>query len=282
MKSISDFGKTAQALSKNPLGIIALFIVLLYGIAGLVLTTTTSSLNAGERQPLIWFLAILLVFAWLVSQHHTKLYAPSDYKSDDTFIQITSLEEYRRRLEREVAELEPASEILKVNDIIEYATEQQVITQTKEIKRLENQARTDIVVAEDLVLRLLESKYNVPATRQVTFALIDSKVYLDGLIPINGKTVGVEIKLCREKTMKNNMIAWFHKIRAKAESLALDDRRPVDSLYIVIVGDSLSPSSINSLRNRASEIFEGSPLPIEYWNYELSDLKQKFGVEDGL
>ena len=34
---LSEFGKIAQNLARNPLGIIALFIVLVYGIAGLVL-----------------------------------------------------------------------------------------------------------------------------------------------------------------------------------------------------------------------------------------------------
>lgn len=33
---------------------------------------------------------VLLVFAWLVSRHHTKLYAPYDYKADQSFIDVTS------------------------------------------------------------------------------------------------------------------------------------------------------------------------------------------------
>ena len=80
MDTISAFGKTAKGLAKNPLGIIALFIVLIYGFASLVVAFS-DKLVAGERVPLIWFLVVfpclvLAVFGWLVSRHHTKLYAP--------------------------------------------------------------------------------------------------------------------------------------------------------------------------------------------------------------
>jgi hypothetical protein len=80
--AIGTFGNVAKDLARNPLGIIALFIFLVYGFAALVTGATTFS--PGERAPLIWFLvffpvAVLLVFAWLVSQHSDKLFAPSDF-----------------------------------------------------------------------------------------------------------------------------------------------------------------------------------------------------------
>ena len=52
---LRDFGDTAKSLARNPLGIIALFIVLVYGFASLV-TTFASSFTATERLPLIYFL----------------------------------------------------------------------------------------------------------------------------------------------------------------------------------------------------------------------------------
>lgn len=89
--SIKDFGETAKGLAKNPLGIIALFIVLIYGFASLTVGFS-DKLTAGERTPLIWFLvlfpvAVLSVFAWLVSCHHKKLYAPSDFKDEEHFLE---------------------------------------------------------------------------------------------------------------------------------------------------------------------------------------------------
>jgi len=86
---IGSFGNIAKDLARNPLGIIALFIVLVYGFAALVTGATTFA--PGEREPLIWFLvffpvAVLLVFSWLVSQHSDKLFAPSDFKRDEDFL----------------------------------------------------------------------------------------------------------------------------------------------------------------------------------------------------
>lgn len=93
---VKEFGDTAQGLAKNPLGIIALFIVLVYGFACLVVGAS-SHLEAAERSPIIWFMVVfpvivLAVFGWLVSRHHTKLYAPSDYKDESHFIEVVTPE----------------------------------------------------------------------------------------------------------------------------------------------------------------------------------------------
>jgi CheY-like chemotaxis protein len=92
--SFTSFGETAKGLSKNPLGIIALFIVLVYGLACTV-TAFSGSLNCNERLPLIWFLVIfpvlvLAVFAWLVSRHAGKLYSPSDYKNEENYVAVVA------------------------------------------------------------------------------------------------------------------------------------------------------------------------------------------------
>lgn len=63
---LHDFGRIAQRLSRNPLGIVALFIVLVYGIAGLVLGASSSNLEHSERLPLVWF---LVVFTFKFPEH---------------------------------------------------------------------------------------------------------------------------------------------------------------------------------------------------------------------
>jgi hypothetical protein len=87
---MKDFITQAKGLTKNPLGIIALFISLIYGFACLVLGLSSSNLNTDERILLIYFLIgfpilILITFIFLVVKHHKKLYAPSDYKDEKNF-----------------------------------------------------------------------------------------------------------------------------------------------------------------------------------------------------
>jgi hypothetical protein len=98
---IQNFINNAKGLTRNPLGIIALFISLIYGFACLVLSTSISNLNGSiERQPLIWFIIgfpilILLSFIYLVVNHHAKLYAPIDYKDEKNFMSTLSGGEFR-------------------------------------------------------------------------------------------------------------------------------------------------------------------------------------------
>jgi hypothetical protein len=132
MSDLSTFATTTKSLARNPLGIIALFIVLIYGFAALALGMT-SSLQTIERLPLVWFLVVfpvivLAVFAWLVSQHHEKLYAPDDFKTDQGFLEgvkqklasAREIEARQERLKLKVSEVITASQTGKIaigNDV---------------------------------------------------------------------------------------------------------------------------------------------------------------------
>lgn len=90
---VGAMASTAKQLARNPLGIIALFIVLIYGFASLVVGLS-NNLTAAERLPIIYFLLlfpmfVLFTFAWLVSRHHAKLYSPGDYRGDSAFIEAS-------------------------------------------------------------------------------------------------------------------------------------------------------------------------------------------------
>lgn len=93
IRDVSPFVSSARNLARNPLGIIALFIVLVYAFASLVVGFS-SKLTPPERLPVIWFLIlfpalVLVIFAWLVSRHHAKLYSPADYREDAAFIEAS-------------------------------------------------------------------------------------------------------------------------------------------------------------------------------------------------
>jgi CheY-like chemotaxis protein len=93
--SIGNLGDTAKSLARNPLGIIALFIVMAYGFASLV-TAFAGSLSSQERMPLIYFLIffpvlVLGVFTWLVVNHSAKLYSPSDVGGGENYIKMLTV-----------------------------------------------------------------------------------------------------------------------------------------------------------------------------------------------
>lgn len=92
---LADFGTTAKSLSRNPLGIIALFIVLVYGLACLVLITG-GSMSPPERLPIIYFLivfpfVVLGVFTYLVAYRAGQLFAPGDFKNEETYLELQKM-----------------------------------------------------------------------------------------------------------------------------------------------------------------------------------------------
>ncbi|MGE8499804.1 MAG: hypothetical protein ACN6O6_20060 [Pseudomonas sp.] len=104
-----DFLKGAKDFARNPLGIIALFISLIYGFASLLLNSAVQNLTNAERWPLILFIVffpilVLVAFYRLVTKHHGKLYAPGDFKDDKSFLRTLSPEEQEEKLDKEIAE----------------------------------------------------------------------------------------------------------------------------------------------------------------------------------
>ena len=89
--NIKEFSESAKGFTKSPLGIIALFIVLVYGFASLVASFGQNL--TGYITPLIYFLVTFPVivffgFLWLVSKHHKKLYGPSDFQDEENFLKM--------------------------------------------------------------------------------------------------------------------------------------------------------------------------------------------------
>jgi len=87
--NIKEFANSAQGFTKSPLGIIALFIVLVYGFASIVVGFGQDLSN--HIAPLIYFMVlfpvlVFLGFLWLVAKHHRKLYGPSDFKDEENFL----------------------------------------------------------------------------------------------------------------------------------------------------------------------------------------------------
>ncbi len=90
--SVKEFADSATGFTKSPLGIIALFIVLVYGFASLVVTFGQANLK-DHIAALVYFMVLFPVlvffgFLWLVAKHHKKLYGPSDFKDEGNFLKM--------------------------------------------------------------------------------------------------------------------------------------------------------------------------------------------------
>jgi len=137
--NFESFTKSAKDLSRNPLGIIALFIVLVYGFACLLFGFSSESLSADEKTPLIWFIIIfpvliLFLFGWLVSGHHDKLYSPSDYRDDRSF--LTTLQQ---RSSKNHKTIENSNQ--RIDDLMKYGEGYKAIDEQETIIKKDLEAR---------------------------------------------------------------------------------------------------------------------------------------------
>lgn len=279
MSTVKEFGAVASWLSRNPLGVIALFIVLVYGIAALVLGTTADDLGPTDRRPLIWFLVlfpviVLAVFAWLVSRHHQKLYAPFDYKTDDAFLRTLSPEAQRRRLDEEVAQLEEEQRSQQADEVRPSDPAAHLSSSRSDVERY----RTEAVLAEDLVCRQLEAEYGIPIRRYAVLKIGSNEVQMDGLMVRGGQPfLAVEVKLFREALIRKNLGNRIAEIAASAqrlESLGVP-------LLVAIVESDLSSESRHFTSRELNHSALGLKHPIDVRFFDFDDLQRRFGVRSG-
>ena len=190
-------------LVKNPIGIIALFISMIYGFANLLLGTTASSLTSDERSPLITFIVlfpvvVLGIFYLLVSRHHGKLYAPGDYKDDQSFLRTLSQEEREQKLEKDVEEAIP----LTTNE--QSPISNQTSTSARTTQGSISEMRDELRLIENLVVTKFESELNQRAERDV--AVGDTGANFDALFQAEGKFTFLEVKSMRQPFMSSSML----------------------------------------------------------------------------
>lgn len=196
-------------LVKNPIGIIALFISLIYGFANLLLGVTATSLTSDERFPLIVFIVlfpvvVLGIFYLLVSRHHGKLYAPGDYKDDKSFLGTLSQEEREEKLAKEVEEVEAVEAVLP-----QATVEAPPITEASKPEPV-NSFRTNINIREELrfietqVISKFELEFNHRADRDV--AIGDTGANFDAVFHVSGKVTFLEIKSLRIPNYSSMML----------------------------------------------------------------------------
>jgi hypothetical protein len=188
-------------LVKNPIGIIALFISLIYGFANLLLGTTANSLTPSERSPLIMFIVlfpvvVLGIFYLLVSRHHAKLYAPGDYKDDQSFLRTLSPKEREQKIEKDIEEVLPQTPSEPASGLALQASE----SQTRSNLAIHEELR----LVEEKVISRFEREFNQRAERDV--AVGDTGATFDALFKGHEKLTFLEIKAIRHPGISSSMI----------------------------------------------------------------------------
>jgi hypothetical protein len=288
---LGEFSKAAQNLSRNPLGIIALFIVLVYGIAALVLGVSSNSLQPNERLPLIYFLVcfpviVLVAFYRLVSDHHVKLYAPNDFQDKDGFFRALSPLEQKQKLEEEIKSIEEEviTEISTHGDFSPGIVDRDYKVDSPEKKVLSVEmegsgilktlsTRHAYVLAEELAFREIETEFGVSVHRQVA---IGRDHGFDGIFLQQGKPIAIEIKYTKRpehtRMIMRKELDRFSKI--------LKTMTPEPSFLLVIVVEGLNGEQRNFEMSKLMKMTEEANLAVQLRIFNFDELKEKYGFAE--
>lgn len=268
---MDNFGDSASKLSRNPLGIIALFIVLVYGIAGLVLGVSGESLQESHKTVLVWFLAIfpfsvLCAFTWLVSNHHTKLYSPSDFRDDDGFIRILSPEEQKKRIENEVREIKESEE------------EQMSKQVSSSMPSKNSEIMQEILLAEELAFRELEAIYNVSINRHVSIGT-GYDTGIDGMFVSANHAYVVEIKYIKNSI---NLLSFEMTIKVISKRLRKFNWKNYQIVFAIVMENEELISKEKMIEASTGLVNLGRDLGVTVTPkvFLLSELKEKFGYAE--
>ncbi|MBU1143898.1 MAG: hypothetical protein KKH92_09705 [Firmicutes bacterium] len=169
---------------KNPLGIIALSLVLVEAIASLVIGLST--LSDMQNWILTIFIVVfpvfvMVIFYMLVTKHHTKLYAPSDYVKEENFISVLEFNRELSKNEKQLISLNKFGEFLSEKfDKMDYSIQnirQEIVNTPKSLLRYDDQFQknTDLEIESydykifvhqlnqfrELISQLTNNGYNV-------------------------------------------------------------------------------------------------------------------------
>jgi hypothetical protein len=283
---IENFISNAKGLTKNPLGIIALFVSLIYGFACLVLSTSISNLKGeNERLPLIWFiigfpLIILIAFIFLVVKHHEKLYSPSDYRADDAFIQAIGKDKVKEKQLKEVNELEDAKVKEKIKSKVkEIVVEAEQLNSEKneEAKPTEKQETGKPESKEQLLsiyknaelwaTKELSLKYNVLFKNNVSVSIQSGKIELDAFGTTEKGSYIAEIKYWKSNKSDRNLKLGIQEFLSQHKRLeSAFGRNREFKLIVVFVFDNLKDVNKSDLLGFVKNIYNDAN--IEFFDYE--------------
>jgi len=283
-----NFSDGAQKLARNPLGVIALFLLLVYGVAGLVFSTAAKTLTPTERQPLIWFLVVfpilvLWLFGWLVARHHTKLYAPSDYGDAEGFFRALSVGEQRARLDAETEAVQkavPSENAVSTASSSASPVSGSGTTTSKDesspgsgsgVASERRELRAAILLAQELVFRELEAEFKLPVLRNVQ---LPGGLQVDGLVrtPPNGKAITA--KYIRSPKNVSNIV---RALVLEGLRIYRGSKIRVEPLLVLVV-DSVKGNDVDLIRHKLRTELHAAGVEIENRVYDFGELQRKFGV----
>lgn len=270
--------------ARNPLGIVALFISLIYGMSALLLGASVHSLLPYNQTILVVFIAIfpfvvLVVFGWLVAFHHTKLYGPADYRTDKGFLDSfrnAPAKDVGARLQQEV---ESSGEIKGILDLASEAVgKSEKGTNPAQIRLAAGVGRSwqlsRAYLIEGLLFQVLQDELGGAVRREV---LMPGGAHVDGVIEgTDGSTTVVEIKLVSEpRSFANKIRDANNQLVFVQQTISAQGLKNFRFLLAIVVDGNLE--TIAKITKEANKLKPDLISNVEIKVYSVRDLLSRYG-----
>lgn len=274
---------TKGGLTKNPLGIIGLFISLIYGFACLVLSTSVSNLSEPtERLPLIWFIivfpiVILSAFLYLVVNHHEKLYAPGDFRNDDSFIETMNGKRINEKKEQEVEMLVNAEDSETETERQDESKNEETPLSEEIVKEIPNLESKEELVnryknAEKWAIKELELEYNIQFKTNQTISTNGIRLELDAYASNPKRAIIAEVKYWESNKAVKPLLLSLQNFVLKFDRFKRAFGSKEVELAIIIVFDELKQANTDRIKSFISDL--NKSINLQFRQY--SELKKDF------
>lgn len=264
-----EIDKSVTKLSRNPLGIMAMFILLVYGVSALLFNFVGDGLSQNQKWWFVVFLTIfpvivLFVFTFLVAKHHKKLYAPSDYRDERCAFGNTSPKEQQEKYEKEVREEEKE---------LKESSKENKTNLEKRIKDI----REKIESIKDDVFYYYERKFDYEIDKDIWFKTHNGKVYFDGISERNHTLNFFVIKYssCNMFSIPILKSVVFDVINVK--NFMVETRKCADYRYrlkLILVVDTDDASELKDLKEKIHAAIDIESINISIKVFSLNKLKK--------
>lgn len=253
--------KEIQQFIKNPLGIFALFVTFIDGIAGLVISANFDNLNGkAERLPLIWFIIgfpilILIAFVILVIKYNEKLYAPKDFDNQEGFLIANgkSIKPHEEPKPLEKPEQIPLDKNKKSWSFLSFSSANLSVKQS--------------FMIQDAALQRYSEEHDMEIKTEVQVA---PNFFLDGVAENNGEVFLFEVKTNYISSMFDSLKRNVNRINRVVAKNGWDN---IHIVLILVTKDKLQSDKVNKLKEQLNCVVPNLEI-VNYLSGELSLTKK--------
>lgn len=221
-------------------------------------------------------------FFYTLNKNHKVLYAPSDFKKDESFVNLikpTSILEKAEKLRdqsNEIDEVNKEHQILKVdNSMSTQSTENAVSVLDRNLNR---NTRANYALAEELGLLKINQELGGELIRDMKyFSKQGRKIYLDGIIQNRGKITAIEIKYIPNAQLDAaGFILTYEPIHNLIQSLE-EVNDPNLALILALVSD-VAIKNPNNILDSLHHFTVNTQLPVEIKIFSIEELENEFNL----